>query len=72
MAEREEEFKDISIEDAMKELHKNRKRILLDFAKAYLAETELSPSEVHLVESHFMTPDGKIETIFEFRRKKDE
>lgn len=61
-------FENITIEEATLKLKEQRDKILNEFAKAYLAETGLLPSEVELVSSQ----DCKgfiIETVYSFRKK---
>lgn len=65
---KDEIFSNVNQEDALKKLTEKRDQILSDFAKAYLAETETSPSEVELV-SEQKQDGSKIETIFYFRKK---
>ena len=69
--EREEEHNNISIEAALKKIYDERNRILEDFAKAYLAETKLLPSQVELV-TRQVIKDNVVENIFEFRRKNED
>lgn len=67
----EEEFSDIKSEDeAVKKIMQFRVKIQEDFARAYLAETLLKPSEVEMVTvQHPMTDDHKIVTTIYFRVK---
>lgn len=67
--EKTEEIENISVEDMIKKLHFERDKILDNFAKAYLAESELMPSDVELVTRQMPTVDGIIENIYFFRRK---
>lgn len=66
-----EEHTNISIEDAMKTLQEKRNEILEAFAKAYLAETSLNPSEVELVTQQMPIENGIIEHRYFFRKKND-
>jgi len=66
--EKWEETNNISMDEYVKELHKKKTEILNDFAKAYLAETELLPSEIELV-CRQINNGTTIENIYEFRRK---
>lgn len=70
--EKEIVYNNVNKDAAIKELHRHKKEILNNFAAAYLAETELMPSEIQLVEEQEMTEDGKIQTIYFFRRKHNE
>lgn len=63
-----EEYTNISIEEATQKLQENRDQILEEFAKAYLAETKLLPSEVELV-CHQEMNGAIIENVYFFRRK---
>lgn len=67
---KEETIDDITIEEVVKELEKNRNKILEEFSKAYLAETGLLPSQVELVHKKLPLTDGIIEETYQFRRKK--
>lgn len=66
---KEKLIENIDIENMVKELVQNRNKVLNEFAKAYLAETDTLPSEVELVEKRMPEKDGIIETIYYFRRK---
>ena len=59
----------ISVEDVVKKLAQERDKILEQFAKAYLAESGLLPSQVELVTQQLPIIDGKIENIYFFRKK---
>lgn len=63
------EFTPITVEEATKYLTEKRLEILEQFAKAYLAETGLAPSEVELVTQQMPVIDNKIETVYFFRKK---
>lgn len=67
---KETEYNNITEEEVAKLIHKERDKILEEFTKAYLAETQLMPSEIQLVCKTF-TEDGKMVTEYEFRRKKE-
>lgn len=68
MDKKELEFKDITLEEAMKKLQTEKHKIIEAFAKAYLAETGLMPSEVEMC--HQQTTNGTvIENVIFFRRK---
>lgn len=71
MAEKNEEFTNISIEEAVKKLQSQKDEILDAFAKAYLADSGLLPTEVELVTQQMPMKDGIIEHVY-FFRKKDE
>jgi hypothetical protein len=60
----------ITIEDVASYLAKHKAKILEDFAKAYLAETNLKPSQVELVHKHSVT-GTEINDVFYFREKKN-
>jgi hypothetical protein len=62
------ELNDISIEEALQTLVKEKHKIIEAFAKAYLAETELLPSQVELVTQQTKT-GNLIEHVYYFRRK---
>lgn len=65
-------FNNIDIESAVKQLAEQRDKILNEFAKAYLAETSLLPSQVELVSQQMpMTEDKIIETVYFFRKKNE-
>jgi len=68
--EKVEEIFDISSIQSVEELHKHRDKIINEFAKAYLAETKLLPSEIELV-CREIRSEKSIETIYEFRRKNE-
>ena len=65
---KEETFSDVNQEEALKKLTEKRDEILNDFAKAYLAETKVLPSEVELVTEQ-KQEGTTIETVFYFRKK---
>jgi len=69
--EKEEIFNNITPEQAVQELYKRKTEILNEFAKAYLAESGLLPSQVELVCKETKNTPDQIETIY-FFRKKDE
>jgi hypothetical protein len=62
--------KDIDLDEAMKELIEKRDEILSSFAKAFLAESGLSPSDVELVHKSY-TENNEIINTFYFRERKD-
>ena len=64
----ETEYKDVTLNEAIEKLHKEKNRILDEFAKAYLAETGLMPSDVELVTQQSRNGDI-IENVFYFRRR---
>ena len=49
---------DIDLETLIKDIAENRTKILEDFARAYLAETEYHISEIELVEEELKGKDG--------------
>ena len=59
-----------SIEEMVEQLVKHKKEILENFSKAYLAEKEVLPSEVELVEQ-FIKEDGKMKEVVYFFRIKE-
>lgn len=61
-------FNNISENEALLKLNEERNKILNEFAKAYLAETNILPSEVELVsiQTH---KEKEIETVYFFRKK---
>lgn len=59
----------ISIEDAMKILQTEKHKIIEAFAKAYLAETGLMPSEVEMCHQQITNQPNIIENIIFFRKK---
>jgi predicted naringenin-chalcone synthase len=61
-------FTPITTEEATKYLHDRKVEIIEQFAKAYLAETGLKPSEVELVTKQEST-GMIIETVYYFRKK---
>lgn len=61
-----------SFNEAMVEMAKHRDEILKAFGKAYLAETQINPSEVELVTRQMPEKDGVIEHVYFFRRKNEE
>ena len=54
------------LENILKEIRDNKNQILDDFAKAYLAETGLNPSEVEMVEQF---DHAKMTYVYSFRKK---
>lgn len=70
MKTKETLIENLKLENLVQELIKNRDVILNDWAKAYISETGVLPSEVELVEQRSdKIENGKIETIYFFRRK---
>lgn len=67
--ERNEEYKNMSVEEMVKKLQQEKHRIIEEFAKAYLAESGLLPSEVELVTQQITTDKNTIEHRYFFRRK---
>ena len=65
------EVNDISQEEAYQQILKQRNEILGEFAKAYIAESELKPSEIELVHKS-EEKDGEIIETFYFRERKVE
>lgn len=59
----------ISIEEAMKKIRDEKSKILEAFAKAYLAESGLMPSEVELVCQEDTSNKTLIQHVYFFRRK---
>lgn len=58
-------------EDAVvAEIMKNRQSVLEDFAKAYIADTGLKPSQIELVHKH-ETNENEIIDTFYFKEKDD-
>ena len=69
MSENNKEYQNCSVEDMVKKLAEERNKILEAFAKAYLAESGLLPSQVELVTQQKPTVDHIIETVYFFRKK---
>jgi len=67
--EKNNTYNAITVEDAIKKLAEERDNILEAFAKAYLAESGLLPSQVELVTQQMPVKDGIIENKYFFRRK---
>lgn len=67
---KEVKHENVNLQEAMEEIMKNRDKILEDFAKAYLAEKKVNPSDIELVQQKVNSDDG-IEYIFYFRIKND-
>jgi hypothetical protein len=68
--ERNDVYKAMTAEDVVKKLAEERDKILEAFAKAYLAESGLLPSQVEMVTQQLpMNDQNIIETIYYFRRK---
>lgn len=63
------EYNNLTGEEIVKKLAEERDKILNEFAKAYLAETKLLPSEVELVTVQNPPENGIIETVYYFRKK---
>ena len=70
--EKEVEIRNINEQEVVQELIKNRNKILEAFTKAYLAETQLMPSQIELVTRQMPIKDGIIENIFFFRKRTSE
>jgi len=68
--EKEYEIENISLDQMAEQIKKERVKILNEFAKAYLAETQINPSELELVQRQ-ESKDGLVETVYYFRRKLD-
>lgn len=66
---KDEEFKDISLEDMMRKLIENKSKIIEEFTRAFLAESELKPSEVEFVTQQMPMVKGIIEHRYFFRKK---
>lgn len=64
-----EEYINISVEKAMSKIRNEKYKIIEQFAEAYLAETELKPSEVEFVTQEMPIENGIIEHVYFFRRK---
>jgi len=71
------ELSNITEEEAMDYLAKHRDYVLNEFAKAYLAETGLKPSQIELVREvrhdkiHDKMKEIEIVETFYFRERKD-
>jgi len=68
MDKKDLEFKDITVEEAMKKILSEKNKIIEAFAKAYLAESGLLPSQVELVCKQ-VTENNIIENVYYFRKK---
>lgn len=55
-------------QELAKQLNEQKQRILNDFATAYLAEAQLLPSQIELVQQH-IDNNGTAEYIWFFRQK---
>lgn len=66
---KEKEFSQISLNEAISKLQEEKHKILEEFAKAYLAETELLPSQIEMCHQQLPIKDGIIENIIFFRKK---
>jgi glucokinase len=55
-------------EEIAKQLNEQRDKILNDFAKAYLAETQLLPSQIELIQQQ-IEDNGKIGYVWYFKQK---
>jgi hypothetical protein len=64
-----EELANISLNDAVMKIQKEKAKILEEFAKAYLAETSFQPSEVEMVHQRMPIKDGIIENVIFFRKR---
>lgn len=71
VTDREEKESQLTLTEIAQKLVKERNKVLDDFAKAYLAETKIMPSDLELVVREERTKDV-IETIYYFRKKNDE
>ena len=69
--EKEIFYNNLNVDEMVQQLLKHKAKILDDFAKAYLAESGLNPSEVVLVEQQ-IKDNGQIKEINYYFRKKDE
>lgn len=67
--EKTEEYNNINTEEMLKKLLEKRNEILEQFAKAYLAETGLLPSQIELVTQQMPVENNIIENVYFFRRK---
>ena len=65
----EKVYTPISIEDAVKQIQAEKHKILEAFAKAYLAESGLMPSEVEMVHQQITNQPNIIENVIFFRKK---
>ena len=65
------EYKDVSVTDANDILIKEKNKILKDFTKAYLAETEIPPSKLLLV-VETISNNGIVEINYYFKKKENE
>lgn len=64
------EYKNLeTIQEMIDKLLKHRNEILDNFAKAYLAEQKVMPSEIELVEQTIKEDNTIKEVIYFFRRK---
>ena len=68
MAEKQEEYNNISVEEMVSKLRDKKHEIIEAFAKAYLAESGLLPSEVELC-CQESRKDNLIEHVYFFRKK---
>lgn len=70
MAKTKEIEKDVAGEaEMLHELQKHKFKILEDFARAYLAEQNILPSEIELVHQQLPTVNNIIEHKMFFRKK---
>lgn len=70
MANKELEYNNLSIDEMVAKLKEKRSEIIEAFAKAYLADTGMRPTEVELVCQEMpMTENKIIEHVYYFRRK---
>jgi hypothetical protein len=65
---KEETFNDMDMSKMAEFLKKNRNKILEEFAKAYLAETQLLPSQIELVHKSSVENEQIVDTFY-FRKK---
>lgn len=65
---KDETFENVNQEEATKKLIEKRDEVLNAFAKAYLAEAQVLPSEIELV-SQQTTEGNTVETVYFFRLK---
>jgi hypothetical protein len=68
MAEKNEEYKGLTGDEAAKIILAKRHEVLDHFAKAYIAETGLMPSQIELCTQQVVN-GTTIENIFFFRRR---
>lgn len=71
MTVKNEEYKALTSEEAVKIILAKRQEILENFSRAYIAETGLMPSQIELCTKQ-VTDGTTVENIFYFRRKTHE